>query len=152
VKASRGLLSRLLSRLLAGSLQRARTGSGTAYPLRGVHVAVTCDACHDPHASRAPKLIYASQHGPFGGRHCDECHAEPVAGEIRLNGGNVRVLCLTCHVKVGNQVADSKSPHAAFVCTDCHTPHASDYHPHLKEPREALCGSCHEPVEGRFEH
>lgn len=111
-----------------------------------------CTGCHDPHASRAPKLIYASQHGPFGGRHCDECHAEPVAGEIRLNGGNVRVLCLTCHVKVGNQVADSKSPHAAFVCTDCHTPHASDYHPHLKEPREALCGSCHEPVEGRFEH
>ncbi len=111
-----------------------------------------CTGCHDPHASRSPKLIYESQHGPFGGRHCDECHAEPVNGEIRLNGGKVRALCLTCHVKVGNEVSDSKSPHASFDCTACHTPHASNYRPHLKEPREALCKECHEGLEGKFAH
>jgi predicted CXXCH cytochrome family protein len=106
--------------------------------------AAVCTGCHDPHASRAPKLIYESQHGPFGGRHCDECHGEPVNGKIEIHGGKVRALCLTCHVKIGNQVADSKSAHAAFDCTDCHTPHASDFRPHLKEPREVLCRACHE--------
>lgn len=114
--------------------------------------AAVCTGCHDPHASRGAKLIYESQHGPFGGRHCDECHAEPARGEIRLNGGDVRALCLTCHAKVGNEVADSKSPHAAFDCTACHTPHASNYRPHLKEPREALCRSCHEGAGAKFEH
>lgn len=111
-----------------------------------------CTGCHDPHGSRGAKLLYESQHGPFGGRHCDECHAEPVGGEIRLNGGKVRALCLTCHVKVGNEVADSKSPHAAFDCTACHTPHASDYRPHLREPREGLCRSCHEDAGAKFGH
>jgi predicted CXXCH cytochrome family protein len=114
--------------------------------------AAVCTECHDPHGSRGAKLIYESQHGPFGGRHCDECHAEAVGGEIRLNGGKVRALCLTCHVKAGNEVADSKSPHAAFECTACHTPHASNYRPHLKEPREALCRSCHEDAGAKFEH
>jgi predicted CXXCH cytochrome family protein len=111
-----------------------------------------CTECHSPHASRGAKLIYDSQHGPFEGRHCDDCHAEPVAGKIRLNGGKVKALCIGCHVKIGNEVADSKSPHAAFDCTVCHNPHASDYRPHLKEPREALCRSCHEDGGAKFEH
>lgn len=114
--------------------------------------AAVCTECHDPHASRGAKLIYESQHGPFAGRHCDECHPAPLAGEVRLNGGKVRALCLTCHVKVGNEVADSKSPHAAFDCTACHTPHASNFRPHLKEAREALCKACHEGAGGKFEH
>ena len=114
--------------------------------------AAVCTACHDPHASRSAKLIYEVQHGPFGGRHCDECHAEPVGGEIRLNGGKVKALCLTCHVKIGNELADSNSPHAAFDCTACHTPHASNFRPHLREAREALCKTCHEGMAGAFKH
>jgi predicted CXXCH cytochrome family protein len=103
-----------------------------------------CTGCHDPHASRGAKLIYESQHGPFGGRHCDECHGEPVGGKVEIHGGKVRALCLSCHVKIGNLVADSTSAHAAIECTACHTPHASNYRPHLKAPREVLCRTCHE--------
>ena len=110
-----------------------------------------CTNCHDPHASRAAKLIYESQHGPFAGRHCDECHGDPEEGRIHLHASRVAALCLTCHVKIGNQVADSKSAHGMLPCTACHTPHASNYRPHLKQPREALCGTCHEE-RGQFSH
>lgn len=107
--------------------------------------AAVCTSCHDPHGSNAAKLIYEIPHGPFAGRHCDECHADPVDGKVRINGGNIRNLCLTCHVVIGNRVASSTSGHAAQVCTACHTPHASNYRPHLKMAREALCRSCHAP-------
>ena len=55
----------------------------------------------------------------------------------------MKALCLSCHVIIGNRLATSKSAHAKLVCTACHTPHASDYRPHLKMPRDALCRSCH---------
>ena len=105
-----------------------------------------CSACHSPHGSNAPKLIYDIPHGPFAGRHCDECHAEPEDGKIRINGGSVKDLCLGCHVVIGNRLAASKSGHAARLCTDCHTPHASNFRPHLKMPREKLCAACHKAV------
>jgi predicted CXXCH cytochrome family protein len=111
-----------------------------------------CTECHDPHASRAGKLIYEIPHGPFAGRHCDECHGAPDDGRIHLHAAQVAALCVTCHVKVGNQLADSKSAHGAFPCTVCHAPHASNYRPHLRQPREALCRSCHEEPRAQFSH
>jgi predicted CXXCH cytochrome family protein len=111
-----------------------------------------CTACHSPHASRSANLVYDSQHGPFGGRHCDECHGEPVGGKVHVSGGKIKALCLNCHVKIGEQVAASRSAHAALVCTACHTPHASNFRPHLKESREALCRSCHTEPRTEFSH
>jgi predicted CXXCH cytochrome family protein len=105
--------------------------------------AAICTHCHDAHASNAAKLIYEIPHGPFAGRHCDECHSEPVDEKVQISGGNVKDLCLTCHVVIGNRLASSKSAHAAMPCTACHTPHASNYRPHLKIARDALCRSCH---------
>ncbi len=110
-----------------------------------------CTGCHEPHASRNPMLIYDSQHGPFAGRHCDECHGDPEEGRIHLHTAKVADLCIGCHVKIGNLRADSRSAHAALPCTACHTPHASDYRPHLKQSREALCRSCHEE-RAQFSH
>ncbi|MGE5486293.1 MAG: cytochrome c3 family protein [bacterium] len=113
-----------------------------------------CTNCHDPHSSNAAKLLYEIPHGPFAGRRCDECHSEPVDGKIRISGGNVRDLCLTCHVVIGNRVASSKSAHAALACTACHTPHTSNFRPHLKAAREAVCRTCHRdgPPSPEFSH
>ena len=35
---------------------------------------MNCVTCHDPHASKDPKLFRATVHAPFAGRSCDECH------------------------------------------------------------------------------
>jgi len=114
----------------------------------------SCTICHDPHASRLRKLLYEIQHGPFAGRHCDDCHAEPRAGRVQLIGGKVNDLCLSCHVVIDNQLARSKSAHGKLPCTACHTPHTSNYRPHLKVRREALCRSCHKQLaaEAKFAH
>ncbi len=111
-----------------------------------------CTLCHDPHSSRLRGLVYEYQHGPFAGRHCDECHAEPRDGKVTINGGKIKELCLTCHVVVGEEVADSRSAHRKLVCTDCHTPHTSSWQPHLKMPREKLCVACHKAKAEKFQH
>lgn len=113
----------------------------------------SCVGCHDPHASNAAKLIYAIPHGPFAGRHCDECHSDPENGHVTLNAHTVRDLCLNCHVLIGNRVAESRSGHRTLPCTACHTPHASDYRPHLKAGKDPLCRQCHtHGPEGAFSH
>jgi hypothetical protein len=33
-----------------------------------------CVSCHDPHASKDPKLFRAEAHAPFAARACEECH------------------------------------------------------------------------------
>jgi hypothetical protein len=36
-----------------------------------------CVSCHDPHASKDPKLFKSQVHAPFAGRSCEECHVVP---------------------------------------------------------------------------
>ena len=33
-----------------------------------------CKSCHDPHASKDPKLFKENVHPPFAARSCDDCH------------------------------------------------------------------------------
>jgi predicted CXXCH cytochrome family protein len=33
-----------------------------------------CRSCHDPHASKDPKLFKDNVHPPFAARSCDDCH------------------------------------------------------------------------------
>jgi predicted CXXCH cytochrome family protein len=36
--------------------------------------AMACVSCHDPHASKDPKLFRARVHKPFAARECASCH------------------------------------------------------------------------------
>jgi predicted CXXCH cytochrome family protein len=38
---------------------------------------VNCVSCHDPHASKDPKLFKSTVHAPFAARECAECHVVP---------------------------------------------------------------------------
>lgn len=108
-----------------------------------------CTNCHDPHASQSPKLIYENAHGPFAGRHCDECHGEAENGKVRLNAARINDLCFSCHTNLKNRIATAKSQHAAIesaTCTGCHSPHASPYEHHLLKPLPELCVDCHKAV------
>jgi predicted CXXCH cytochrome family protein len=35
---------------------------------------MNCVSCHDPHASKDPKLFKDEVHAPFAARSCEECH------------------------------------------------------------------------------
>lgn len=108
-----------------------------------------CTHCHDPHASRAPRLIYPGAHGPFAGRRCDECHSQPQDGKVRLVASSVNEVCYGCHVELKNRVAAAAFRHTALdsgSCIDCHDPHASIQERHLKRPVVELCEGCHAPV------
>ncbi|MGA2433693.1 MAG: cytochrome c3 family protein [Bryobacteraceae bacterium] len=111
-----------------------------------------CTNCHDPHASQSAKLIYERAHGPFAGRHCDECHGEAENGKIRLNAASTNELCFNCHISLKNRLATAKTRHPAVesaTCIGCHTPHASPYERHLLKEVPELCLACHgEPLRG----
>jgi len=107
--------------------------SKTGYPLRGLHAAVTCEACHaDP--------VFANV-----GRNCQDCHADI---HRRRNGAQ----CDLCHGVSGWQVSvrsinehQDRFPligaHAVADCYSCHTAGAIG-----KFNRQGLsteCVSCH---------
>jgi len=108
-----------------------------------------CTRCHDVRAPAPPYLITAHVHGPYAGRHCDECHGPPRAGRATVTAGRVSELCFSCHVQLKNRLEGSGSVHnllAKGECTSCHDPHASEYGKQLRRPIDSLCAPCHGSV------
>ncbi len=106
-----------------------------------------CVGCHSPHASEGRKLTYKFTHPPFDDRQCDACHEPTQNGKLALIEGGTRALCFTCHEELRQQITSAKQPHGLFevedVCTNCHSPHATQYPFHLRQPMIALCTGCH---------
>ncbi|MBI3484368.1 MAG: hypothetical protein HY012_04355 [Acidobacteria bacterium] len=106
-----------------------------------------CTSCHNPHAGESAKLTYGFAHPPFAERQCDACHEAPKDNKIALVEGGGRALCYLCHDAIQSQIASAKQVHGVFkqadTCTNCHSPHATAYPQHLKQPLVALCESCH---------
>jgi predicted CXXCH cytochrome family protein len=82
-----------------------------------VHAAVGmgCTGCHNPHASKNPKLLTAEIPG----------------------------LCYNCHDK-GMFSKKVVHPALGMGCTVCHSPHSSDAPSLLVAPVDKLCVTCHE--------
>jgi predicted CXXCH cytochrome family protein len=116
-----------------------------------------CARCHDLKNSKASYAIYKYTHGPFAGRHCDECHGPPRNGKVTLSTDRINDLCFGCHVQLKNRLMSEGSPHRllkAHTCTECHDPHTSPYPWHLVNPRKAICAPCHAgmPEDTKFPH
>jgi predicted CXXCH cytochrome family protein len=81
----------------------------------------SCLRCHDPHASKQPRLV--------AGRRMD-------------------ALCATCHADTIGRQERSPTKHAPIRdgnCTACHDPHSSDNVLMLKEASiNEGCGKCHD--------
>lgn len=108
--------------------------------------ATVCTHCHNPHGSNNPKLIREHMHGPFAGRHCDECHGVPQAGKVTLVAASIKEVCYGCHVQLKNRLAVAVSRHRwldSGACTVCHDPHASDFPRMLRASTNDLCLECH---------
>jgi hypothetical protein len=103
----------------------------TAYPLRGMHVSVTCTQCHT-------KLVFKEV-----GHQCAECHAD-------IHRGQMGAKCETCHSVKGWHVSvkdiqqhQNRFPligaHSAITCDSCHKGAAGGQFVGLS----TTCVSCH---------
>ncbi|MGE5174622.1 MAG: cytochrome c3 family protein [Betaproteobacteria bacterium] len=83
-----------------------------------VHAAVGmgCTGCHNPHASKNPKLLVT----------------------------DIPALCYTCHDKGTFTKKTVHPPVESGMCTTCHSPHASNDIALLLQPVNKLCSTCHE--------
>jgi hypothetical protein len=119
----------------------------TNYPLRGMHVQVKCDACHDP---RKPA---AKRYRPLPHGKCLDCHKDPHMGETDKP-------CESCHGVEGwkparFEIADHaktryplEGAHQAVPCTKCHD--APPKSPGFNRGNPP-CEACHaDPHKGQF--
>jgi predicted CXXCH cytochrome family protein len=96
-----------------------------------------CLTCHNPHGSDSAGLMRKVLHAPYQ-EGCGECHGK---------GGIAGVeKCLECHDELGEKLSSihghltSKGPNG---CTNCHSPHASDYNNMLRNRQSQVCRKCH---------
>jgi predicted CXXCH cytochrome family protein len=104
-----------------------------------------CTSCHDPHSSKAPKLMQTYLHSPFGDGSCDACHDAAKDGKVKLTQPEVNAVCTGCHSEVGDRIAKAPVQHAGAAgdCTACHNPHAGRFPRFLRPNPVAVCESCH---------
>ena len=129
----------------------------------------TCTTCHDPHASKEPKLLtsplkdlcgtchadhveFKVVHGPVSAGECTICHTPHESAAKGLLLKPSPGLCYGCHTDV-EQGLKKKFVHAAIEggCTSCHNPHGSAHPKLLAEAGAALCFQCHGPIAERVQ-
>lgn len=133
-----------------------------------------CIACHFPHASENSSLLIASPaeaklcfechedrkedftmknvHAPVE-EDCSQCHdphSSEAAFQLLEPGGK---LCASCHEDMHPEVYEAKNnavykhePVAQDRCTDCHSPHTSNYAPLLRDRMDTMCFKCHDEL------
>ena len=106
-----------------------------------------CTACHNPHASKSPKLIVeGKEHVPFGSRSCEMCHAKTGAGGKAALKKMPEETCFVCHSNF-RKLGENPVVHPPFAsgdCTTCHNPHVSDRTSLIRKPLADICFGCHD--------
>jgi predicted CXXCH cytochrome family protein len=105
-----------------------------------------CTMCHNPHGSDNAKLINNTVHGAFE-MGCETCHDTPANGEVVLQEGAGKDMCLMCHEDVSEKLASGETIHFPLEmddgCINCHNPHATTSPKLLKDGPVRTCFSCH---------
>jgi predicted CXXCH cytochrome family protein len=106
-----------------------------------------CIDCHNPHSSTRAKLLRANDHPPFAEKSCDNCHTVGADGKPQISG-EISGVCAACHDMVETEKAKPvhHAPFEAGQCTDCHSPHSSDYKSLLRSDGNDLCLNCHTDI------
>ncbi len=138
-----------------GALDRFDHDLWTGYPLRGAHARADCRSCHPPGAQDGS----GRRLGPAVSTRCADCHADPHAGQFRVDG---RSDCARCHASFRrfeetsfDHGRDSAFPldrdHAALACSACHVPYPLPGGGQVVRyrPLGTECADCHDPRAGR---
>ncbi len=124
----------------------------TAYPLRGAHAAVDCQACHGEAERRVARPAFQS---------CGDCHTDAHAGQATLAGRQAD--CAACHTvnrfspSTYTVARHAQSPfpldgkHELVPCASCHTGNTAGLLARdlgsagvSLRPPHALCADCHQ--------
>ena len=127
-----------------GGVERLIKGEKAGIVVHGALEAAECTACHDPHASKEPKLLIKDA--------CAGCHdpaSEPLA-KAHFGVKAFKGSCAGCHVGHSSprpkllQNAKQHPPFAARACATCHQAPGAAGEMSLKDDLSATCLKCHE--------
>jgi predicted CXXCH cytochrome family protein len=134
---------------------------------------VSCQNCHNPHASRQDGLLKDSmktlcnschrdtarrqvasltKHKPIEEGQCTKCHRPHSSSNVfLLDNTNTINLCNTCHAgmqhsshPIGDNVVDPRNRNLSVDCLSCHRSHGSEYKFFTYlNPKIDLCVQCH---------
>lgn len=132
-----------------------------------------CVNCHNPHASKQPKLLaeaapalcgrchadtlkriagVSAKHAPVDGGTCTACHSPHGAEGVHLvDQPSIVKLCSTCHDyavhsahPIGEKAVDPRNKNLRVDCLSCHKGHGTAYKRMLlAETNVELCTRCH---------
>src|SRR5262249_28037182 len=132
-----------------------------------------CANCHEPHASKTPKLLAAPQKQLCGGCHQDSiarqgralpqhppphardstpAHLPPASDPTFLfASSDDRVVCGTCHDwsghtshPIGDAAVDQRNPNLRVACLSCHRSHGTSFVRFTHaDVKGDLCMQCH---------
>ena len=112
---------------------------------------MSCEDCHNPHGSTAPRLLKADSVNEV----CYTCHAEK-RGPFLWEHAPVRENCLNCHLPHGSVNDKLLKQSRPMICTSCHnwTGGMGQTYRHPEDPaspsqiRGRACQNCHAQIHG----
>jgi predicted CXXCH cytochrome family protein len=135
---------------------------------------MSCQNCHNPHASRENDLLKGPQVALCGGCHtdtierldksavkhkpavegnCTKCHMPHSSNNVSLLDNTSPInLCGSCHDwqkhsshPIGEKAIDKRNRNITLDCSSCHAPHGSEHKRFTwYDVKMDLCVQCHE--------
>lgn len=117
-----------------------------------------CNGCHTTHPpEQAPLPDCLNCHSKDAAPHfaigeCLRCHNPhaPVVEELAdLN--QIAAACASCHEEPSKRLQETRNPHGAMQCNECHARHGKSpdcrqcHEPHAQSMQQADCLRCHNP-------
>ncbi|MCB9880953.1 MAG: hypothetical protein H6832_10145 [Planctomycetes bacterium] len=130
----------------------------TGFDLKGKHVAVACDRCHEGLGHMIVTADFGHRFPGRGQKDCTACHQDPHAGEF-ARGPKPRT-CVECHDEnhfrpvdfgIEDHTATAMPLDGAHAAVSCNSCHQRDGKKLAFRGLDTACASCHEDVHrGQF--
>lgn len=136
--------------------EKFKAGNSLHMPVK----AGLCTQCHDPHASKFPRLLRQRNicfnchdkgsfvtgkvvHMPVAMDMCVSCHDPHSSSNKRLLKATAPDLCFDCHDKKKFTTRNAHKPVSLGMCGSCHEIHQSNYSALKRTLIPELCFICH---------
>ncbi len=99
----------------------------TAFPLKGKHAPLACEACHKVEARAFPAGTGTARHFTGLGTACASCHRDPHEGQLQQNCDRCHTVDTFTvkrytHLRARTLTDFFRGPHLSATCAACHKP------------------------------